>query len=616
MIEKSYRMKARTFADAFALQPERYAWLLGAGASASSGIPTGYDMIADFKARIFCRENKLSPKQIDATDPLWAQRIARFFATQNILPPPGDPSEYARAFEVYLPSEADRRRYIDDKVSLGRPSFAHKVLGALLISGKTPCVFTTNFDSVIETAATLARHHGDANNGKDLTVSAIDDRDRALRVVEEGAWPLLVKLHGDFRSVELKNTEAELARQDAALRNVLVDCAQRFGLIVMGYSGRDASVMAALEAVLDQAHPYPAGIYWCTPSPSELLPAVSAFLKRAAGAGVTVHVVETASFDEFAGDLNDVVTFSDTLADFVGSPTSASAPHALPMPRSEARETPVLRCTALPLGVLPAEARCFRLAAEISLTDVRKALRAARARVIVARTGRDYAAIGSDADLLAALAAYGPELVGTVPLNPEADSWARGLIYDALIYALCNGRPLMRRLHRNGHSILVHGGRLEDSAEVVARRKQALAPLSEAYGSAVSGRDPGLKWDFAEGIEVRLDRADGRWWCVFDPMTHLEVPVYEVPRRDGNGTHRVMAPADREKAANWRRERWVRRYNKQWGPMLDAWSSLLAGPTGRCQPFHLSDGDGINPTLDIGFKTAWSRPSHTHPSFR
>ena len=58
-------MPAAQFATVFALRPNLVAWFLGAGASAASGIPTGYAMIRDFKAQIFCRENNLSKREID-----------------------------------------------------------------------------------------------------------------------------------------------------------------------------------------------------------------------------------------------------------------------------------------------------------------------------------------------------------------------------------------------------------------------------------------------------------------------------------------------------------------------------------------------------------------------
>ncbi|OIQ78871.1 hypothetical protein GALL_394100 [mine drainage metagenome] len=58
-------ISAAQFATAFDLRPNLVAWFLGAGASAASGIPTGYAMIRDFKAQIFCREMGLSKREID-----------------------------------------------------------------------------------------------------------------------------------------------------------------------------------------------------------------------------------------------------------------------------------------------------------------------------------------------------------------------------------------------------------------------------------------------------------------------------------------------------------------------------------------------------------------------
>lgn len=49
-------ISAAQFAIAFDLRPNLVAWFLDAGVSAASGMPTGYAMIRDFKAHIFCRE--------------------------------------------------------------------------------------------------------------------------------------------------------------------------------------------------------------------------------------------------------------------------------------------------------------------------------------------------------------------------------------------------------------------------------------------------------------------------------------------------------------------------------------------------------------------------------
>lgn len=82
-------ISAAQFSIALALRPNLVAWFLGAGASAASGIPTGYAMIRDFKARIFCRENNLSERELDTGDQVWLDRIDAFFKRTSLLPPEG-----------------------------------------------------------------------------------------------------------------------------------------------------------------------------------------------------------------------------------------------------------------------------------------------------------------------------------------------------------------------------------------------------------------------------------------------------------------------------------------------------------------------------------------------
>jgi hypothetical protein len=85
----------------------------------------------------------------------------------------------------------------------------------------------------------------------------------------------VVSLHGDYRYDQLKNTEAELQEQEAQLRQALIHDLKDHDLLVIGYSGRDRSLMNALHEAYsgDQA----GRLYWSgmqdAPSPevSELL---------------------------------------------------------------------------------------------------------------------------------------------------------------------------------------------------------------------------------------------------------------------------------------------------------------------------------------------------------
>ena len=101
-------------------------------------------MIRDFKAQIFCRENNLSKREIDTGDQVWIERVDAFFRQTSLLPPDGDPTEYAAAFEAVYPQPRHRRQYIDDAISKGTPCFGHRVLGSLIAARKVDCVFTTN----------------------------------------------------------------------------------------------------------------------------------------------------------------------------------------------------------------------------------------------------------------------------------------------------------------------------------------------------------------------------------------------------------------------------------------------------------------------------------------
>lgn len=69
-------------------------------------------------------------------------------------------------------------------------------------------------------------------------------------------------MHGDFRERSLMNTEPELREQDAALRRLVIDVSRTFGIVVSGYSGRDASVMDMCRATAATADAWPHGFWW------------------------------------------------------------------------------------------------------------------------------------------------------------------------------------------------------------------------------------------------------------------------------------------------------------------------------------------------------------------
>lgn len=577
-------------------------------------------MIRDFKAQIFCRENNLSQREIDTGDQVWIDRIDEFFRRSLLLPLDGDPAEYAAAFEAVYPQPRHRRQYIDDAISKGTQCFGHRVLGSLLAARKVDCVFTTNFDPLIEESALSANALLPAAERARPTVAAIDSSERAMRSLSESDWPLVAKLHGDYQSTSIKNTGSELEKQDEHMRHVLVEASKRFGMVFVGYSGRDASIMEALTSVLRETMPFPNGLYWVTSSASRLLPEVSKFLELARLAGVDVAVVECRTFDELAADVIQHIDLPPVLMDHVMQ--GRAAPRLVPvrLPDTEARNFPVLRYSAILIESFPRVARRMTLTNATTSPAVRALLKEKKCKAVVAANGRELAVFGRDDEVLIALASLGAQIAGTVALDANKDSWALGLLYDSLVKALSRHRHLIPRFKRSGHSLVVAAPQESEGNDRANLRIQKLSHLSAAYESPLTGSVPKLGFPFQEGIFLKLEQIEGRWWCAFEPYTFVDIPKLEQIESESveRGSALEMAPDRREgdPAGDWRRERWAPKYNKQWAAIIGAWATLLASTKdGTVCTFGLEEGAGIDAKFAVSQITGWSRPGHHHPYF-
>jgi hypothetical protein len=601
------RLTAGQFAMSFALRSANLAWLLGAGASADSFIATGYDMIVDFKAKMYCDAMGISRAEIDVGDPLWLARITNYFDGANGFPPSGSPGEYAVAFECVYPSEADRRRYIESQISRGRPSFAHRVLAGLIGTRQLPVIFETNFDSLVETASAVLYDAQDPSDRPNLTVASLDSADRAERCLRENAWPLLVKLHGDYQSTALKNTPAELQKQDERLRRVLVTALSRFGLVVVGYSGRDASVMEVLLEACNADLAYPNGLFWVVRPHVQLLPAVEELLDHAATKGVETHLVVAENFVELASSIERQIAFPEPVSRSIRAsrPTPRVVP--VPIPKDAAGTFPVLRTSALPILALPLEARRIRIRETKTTTELQQLLRDREKRgVAVACQGSEVTAFGSDADLLIGLEPLDPKIVGTVELHPESESWALGLAYEALVRGITWERPLRSRLDsRRGHALLLRSPDPVSLSPTALRDRAIIKEMNAAYGeSRVDGRVPTIERPYAEAVRLSLEHHLNSWWCVFEPFTWVD-----LPRRTDDPDAEVERRRMTLIASDWRRERWAKRYNSRWDKLFAAWTNLLVPDRPTTIRFP-SDRVTAGATAEFSILnyTAWSAP--------
>lgn len=119
------------FARRFSLRNANLMWLLGAGTSASAGIPTADDMVWEFKQQLFISQRKVLPQVVaDLSSALVREKIQVHIDSLGDMPPRGSQDEYATLFETVYPSESDRRTYINAKMAGAKPSYGHIALAS------------------------------------------------------------------------------------------------------------------------------------------------------------------------------------------------------------------------------------------------------------------------------------------------------------------------------------------------------------------------------------------------------------------------------------------------------------------------------------------------------
>ncbi len=275
-------------------------FLLGAGASISSGIPLAGEMVERIARWGYCRDNSRSPEdpRIRRSDWYrwlenqswyrkdWIQADNYPAAVENIL----QPREVRRAFLLEI---------LNTQV---QPSEGYKGMSELMARKLVRTVLTTNFDRILPDLRKINRrlHH----------VDVIQTTDEYTQLSISPRYPQIVYLHGSVENYNDKNTLTETAHLDEALVSRLTPFLRDHPLIVLGYRGAEPSVMRHLlinnAAVVEN---YRNGIYWCAfdykkDNPDSLAPLVHELAGEIQRA---FHVVPIDGFDDVMDKLIDYV---------------------------------------------------------------------------------------------------------------------------------------------------------------------------------------------------------------------------------------------------------------------------------------------------------------------
>lgn len=252
-----------------------FALFLGSGASSTSYVKTASEMINEWRRRLYERSG--TRKSFDK----WLKK-QEWYDTDD---------EYALLFELMYDTCPLRRAYIEECLKDAHPGWGYAYSTNLLKHDVFNVVFTTNFDDLINEACFL---YSDVRP----LVCAHDSAVSGIRITS--ARPKIIKLHGDFLFDSIKNTVRELETLESNIKEKLKQFAREYGLVVVGYSGRDRSVMDILDMLVLQGEYFKQGIYWCEREGEEKKgKRLSTLLRRD-----NVYLTKIAGFDEFMAEIS------------------------------------------------------------------------------------------------------------------------------------------------------------------------------------------------------------------------------------------------------------------------------------------------------------------------
>lgn len=283
--------------------PGAMAVLVGSGMSRSAGIPTGWEVVQDLIRRVAQAEGHASAEIDDHPEDWWASTYG------------GDPRYDTIVDALGLTPSARQallRRYFDPTPEQGGPILptpGHNALASLVASGRIRVIVTTNFDRLIE---------------RSLDAAGVTPQVISSAAGVKGMTPLvharstLVKVNGDYASLNLRNTASELATYPAPLRKLLDQIFDEHGLVVVGWSADyDVALADSLRGASSRRYP----MFWTAMNGHLREPAKRLVDQKSA------TVVSIASADEFFIDIGDRVARLDAVAARRGRPVT------LPMSR-------------------------------------------------------------------------------------------------------------------------------------------------------------------------------------------------------------------------------------------------------------------------------------------
>ena len=213
----------------------RYCFILGAGASKTSGIPTGEELAKQWHGEIL---EQCSKEEIKELKKRLGVRSTK-------------PSSRAY-FDLYamrfFPDYQNGSAFLKRTLERAQPSLGYYPLAALLANTRNNLVITTNFDSLVEDALFIYT---------DKRPIVISHELLAQYINFNTSRPIIAKLHRGLFFDPLNRAE-QVNGLSKQWKDILREAFKRYTPVVIGYAGGDHSLMDFLKETECLS-----GLYWC-----------------------------------------------------------------------------------------------------------------------------------------------------------------------------------------------------------------------------------------------------------------------------------------------------------------------------------------------------------------
>jgi hypothetical protein len=558
-------------------------WFLGAGVSRTAGMPTATDLIWDLKLKHYCREENQIIDSHDINNGIIKNKVQCYMDSRG-YPKLWSSEEYSFYFELTFGSNyALQQKYLVEKLSEKKISLniGHRALAGLIELNMARVIFTTNFDAVIEQAYAQV---SDSN----ISSYHLEGSYAALEALNQERYPIYAKIHGDFRYQSLKNISSDLLSNDQEIQKCFLAAANRFGIIVTGYSGRDKNVMEMFYKAIEQNNAFPFGLFWTVTNRNEVSSAVSDFLAKAKEKLINAHIVETGTFDSMLSKIwRQTPGRSQKLEEKVRNLLTRGVKISLP---NTGTNYPILRTNALPIISVPTECAMIETKIPLSHIDVKELLLKNKSTSIINRAEK-IIGWGTEEELNKAL---GKDIVLSIskyqlknPIELILNNKGYHAFYErAIVISLCQNKPLLFRKDK-GFILAVDPMKVNDPS---------LTPISDALKDksgkkwAISGTIPnsiGATW--SEGVRVKMECKNSRLYLMLRPTIWLE------------------PQAERQKHIDFIKTKLRYRYNPTSHNLLSAWIHILFGAISNEIEIGCFKDSNFPSIFRINTRTAFSR---------